>query len=43
MDMALLDHLIVGSGGNYFSFYDAGLIREYSAAYRDVEEEMVNK
>ncbi|PKL92509.1 MAG: hypothetical protein CVV21_01770 [Candidatus Goldiibacteriota bacterium HGW-Goldbacteria-1] len=43
MDMTLLDHLVVGGGGNYFSFYDAGLIREYSAAYRDVEEEMVNR
>jgi DNA repair protein RadC len=43
MDMTLLDHLVVGAGGSYFSFYDAGLIREYSAAYRDVEEEMVSK
>jgi len=41
MDGVLLDHIITGTNGNYFSFYDSGILREYNTVYIDGENDLI--
>ncbi len=38
MDIQLLDHIIIGTGEKYFSFYEQGLIDRYRESFRYVME-----
>jgi hypothetical protein len=38
MGMRVLDHIIVGSNNDYFSFAETGLIKEYERLYIVAQE-----
>jgi DNA repair protein RadC len=40
MDMALLDHIIIGAGEQYYSFYEQGLIERLNGEFRSLMEGM---
>jgi DNA repair protein RadC len=39
MDCHLQDHIVIGAGEKYFSFYEQGLIENYNGQFRKMEEE----
>jgi len=38
MDMNLLDHIIIGAGDKYYSFYEQGFIERYNGDFRMIME-----
>ena len=40
MDMNLLDHIILGAGDKFYSFYENGLVERYNGEYRNLVEVM---
>jgi DNA repair protein RadC len=43
MDIQLLDHVIIGAGEDYYSFYANGMIERYNGEYRNLSEVMEGK
>jgi DNA repair protein RadC len=40
MDISLLDHIILGAGEKFYSFYENGLVERYNGEYRNLLEVM---